>query len=464
MSIRVRKSCFRVRAAAFVAGLVALPVIVGFAADAKAPGKAIPKRRESADSSAAIVYGRVTNESDDPLADARVSVAVPATNMRFLDARARQRLREATTDANGNFWLELPGVAKTTTISVDAAEPGYERFSADRNGFLLRVAVTPGVPRELTLKLKPSRYFNGVVVDEQSQPIPGVQVSANAITPRVFAWVENAVSRSDGSFEIFNYPLVPQNFLGGVSKGAVTFFHPDYIETRIEDVYALSSHDQENLRIILKTGHKLAGTVLDVAGNPASHVLVKVVEGQHRKATITDRNGKFVLRGLTPGLATLTAHAFGVKQSTRQELSLDKDQTNFTLRLQTISLPADAKTYKVLGMTLTDVTPQLKSAYDLYDDRGALILDPGYEFDHLRIGYLASGYDFWLVGETRIRSVREFVKQLLAETAHQPSNERSVRVVYSFSRVDFDGTNTQYMKLTKDDLKQLQGLLDQLPQ
>ena len=40
----------------------------------------------------------------------------------------------------------------------------------------------------------------------------------------------------------------------------------------------------------------------------------------------------------------------------------------------------------VLGMQLADVTPELKSAYDLQQDRGALILDPGPNPDRLKIG------------------------------------------------------------------------------
>ena len=91
-----------------------------------------------------------------------------------------------------------------------------------------------------------------------------------------------------------------------------------------------------------------------------------------------------------------------------------------------------------------------------------MILDPGKDSDRLKIGQLAEGYVFWMVGNTRIGSVREFVNQILAETAGQNAEEYSVRVVYTFSTVDFDGTNTQYLKLTKDDLKQLQIVSDQL--
>ena len=102
--------------------------------------------------------------------------------------------------------------------------------------------------------------------------------------------------------------------------------------------------------------------------------------------------------------------------------------------------------------------------------RGALILDPGKDSDRLQIGRLAEGYVFLYVGSgvggravgTRIGSVREFVNQILAETAGQDAEEYSVRVVYSFSTLESIGTNTQFLKLTKDDRKQLQIVSDQL--
>lgn len=158
-----------------------------------------------------------------------------------------------------------------------------------------------------------------------------------------------------------------------------------------------------------------------------------------------------MLRGLDSGQAALTAHAFQIKQKARLQFALNSDQTDLSVRLKPMALPATLKTYTVLGMQLADVTPQLQSAYDLWNYRGALILDPGKDFDRLNIGSLAESYCFWMVGEKEVGSLRDFVKQLLAEAAHQFGNERSVRVVYSFSRVDFDGTNTQYIRLTKEE-------------
>jgi hypothetical protein len=226
------------------------------------------------------------------------------------------------------------------------------------------------------------------------------------------------------------------------------------------------------LRIVLPTGRKVTGTVLDSAGKPVPKAMVEAAlvkgensalgDGTYRKATVTDADGKFALRGLKEGQTKLSAHALAIKQKVSLPMVLDADKVGLEVRLQAITLPAGLKKHAVLGMQLTDVTPELKSAYDLFNDRGALILDPGHDFERLKIGDLAEGNVFWLVGQKRVGSVREFVSQLLAETGGLDAEEYSVRVVYSFKTPDFVGTNTQYMKLTKDDIKQLQAVSDKL--
>ncbi len=306
-------------------------------------------------------------------------------------------------------------------------------------------------------------YVAGKVVDEQGRPIPAAEISANLGFAFSSGGVERTASRPDGSFEIFSYPTRPA---GGprTSKGYVFFSHPDYIDTRIEDIYSLAPEKREAVRVVLATGCKVTGTVLDVAGKPVPKAMVEAIRKDytHRKATETDANGKFILRGLSQGLSLLSARAFQIKQKTQLPMALSGDKIDLEVRLRTIPLPANLETYSVLGMQLADVTPELKSAYDLFNDHGALILNPGKDSDRLKIGQLAEGYVFWMVGNKRIGSVREFVNRILAETADQNSEQYSIRVVYTFRTVDAVGTNTQYLKLTKDDLKQLQVLSDRL--
>ena len=67
-----------------------------------------------------------------------------------------------------------------------------------------------------------------------------------------------------------------------------------------------------------------------------------------------------------------------------------------------------------------------------------------------------------MVGNQRIASVREFVERILAEADTQNRDQYSIRVVYNLSTLEFDGTNTQYLKLMKDDVEQLKIVLDQI--
>jgi beta-lactamase regulating signal transducer with metallopeptidase domain len=452
--------------ATVVAGLVILPLVVAFAADPEQTSKTSPEGQQTGGAQTAILHGRVTNEAGVPLGNVRVRVAIPGADMRFVDSTTPHKQLEAKSNTKGDYRLEIPGITKPTTISIDAMKPGYRRLVGTlmAGGDAKSVEVVPGATADVSLILKPALYFTGIVVDEHGEPISAVEIGANATIGRGSGGVERTASHADGTFELFNYPPKADILGRELGKGYVFFFHPDYIARTIDDVYALVPKEREALRIVLERGHEVTGTVIDVTGRPVPNAMVKVTreDGSHRKATMTDANGKFALRGLSEGLTTLSVRALDIKQKVHMPTAVNGDQNDLQVQLKPISLPADLKKHAVLGMQLADVTPELKSAYDLYFDRGALILDPGKDSDRLNVGRLAEGYLFWMVGNKRIGSVREFVNQILTETGGQDAAKNGVRVVYSFSTVDADGTNTQYLKLTKDDLKQLQIVSDQL--
>jgi Carboxypeptidase regulatory-like domain len=454
--------------ATLFAGLVTLPLVVAFAVDPEQTSKAAPKGQQSAGAQAAILRGRVTDEAGAPLVDVRVRVAIPAADMRFVDASTqnKRRLMEAKSDAKGDYRLELPEITEHTTISIDAMKPGYRRLVGTlmSGGDAKRVEVAPGTAAEASLVLKPALYFTGIVVDEQGRPISAVKIAANVQFARASAGIELTASNSDGAFELFCYSVNPPTRQNEVSKGEVHFVHPDYIDREIEDVYALAPKERDSLRIILAAGYKVTGRVVDDAGKPVANAMIRAIrkDKTHRKGTTTDASGSFALRGVSGGLIMVTARALDIRQQAYVPIALKSDKLDLEIRLKPIELPADLKTYPVLGMQLADVTPELRSTYDLYSERRALIVDPGKDPDRLNIGRLAEGYAFWKVGNTRIGSVSEFVSQIVAETAGQNAAEYSVRVVYNFSAVDFDGSRTAYLKFTKDDLKQLQTLSEQL--
>ncbi len=476
MLTRIRTNRLTALSTSLVVGLVILPMAVAFAVDPEQAGKPAPEVQKPAGSGAAILHGRVTDEAGAPLGDVRVRVAIPAAEMRLVDSGAIRetlgpavpdhKLLDARSDASGDYRLEIPGLAGPTKISIDAMKPGYRRLVGTlmAGGDAKYIDVAPGTPAEASLILKPALYFRGIVVDEQGKPIPEVEVSANAIIGRGSGGVERTASRVDGTFELFNYPRKTDDLGKQLGKGHVFLNHPDYIDNRIEDIYALPAEKRETLRIVLATGRKVTGTVVGVDGKPVPDAMVEATrkDGGYRKATMTDARGKFALRGLTEGLTMLTAISLEIRQKLNLPIALNSDKLDLELRLRPLTLPAGLKAQEVLGMQLTDVTSELKSAYDLGNERGALILDPGKDSDRLGIGKLVEGYTFWMVGRTRVNSVREFVDRLLAETAGQNAEVYSIRVVYSFRTVEFVGTNTQYLKLTKDDRRQLEVVSDRL--
>ena len=456
MLIQGQSICLNARTALLVPILVALPLHLSLAAEQE------PKRKGAA----AVLHGRVRNEGGEPLAGVRVRIAIPAADMRFVIHGDDHKLFETISGDDGEYRLEIPGITEPTPVSIDAMKSGYRRLSGTlmNGGDDPRPQVAPGVVSERNVSLQPAIYFKGIVVDDQGQPIPSVEIAANAYTSGAVGGVERTMSNPDGEFELFNYPDKPFTIANEVSKGGVQFFHPDFVSRSIDDLYSLAVNERSAMHVELSRGCTIAGTVRDVNGDPAPQVMVKVsrATGSRLKATTTDSQGKFALKGIAEGPIVLSVRALDLKQKIQLPLDVDRDNNDLDVRLQEIPLPPNMKTFAVLGMKLTDLTPELKTAYDLWNDQGALILDPGPDSERLDIGALAHGYYFWMVGDGHVANVREFVEQILAEAETQTSEPYSIRVVYSLSNLQFDGTNTQYLKLSKADIAQLKTAVPRL--
>lgn len=182
-----------------------------------------------------------------------------------------------------------------------------------------------------------------------------------------------------------------------------------------------------------------------------------------RKATTTDSGGRFVLKGMAKAKNRIRVLSTALGQKATVEKTVENDEGGFAIHLKPMDdLPTDFKTHDVLGMKLTDATPEFSLAYEFPQYTGALIIDPGADSERLGVGRLQKGYVFWMVGQKSISSVREFVERLIAEAELQENANRGVRVVFTPVGADVDGTNTQYLKLTKADVDQLKAALKTL--
>ena len=302
-------SRMNVRSAALVVVISVLPLVFAFAAEAPNASRD-SVRVNRASSTVTILSGRVTSHSGEPLEGVRIVVAIPATDMRFLDTKQHHKRLKAKTNASGEYRVEIPGITEPTKISMDAKHPGYCSLA----GTLMSGSpgtdfeVTPGKAAEASFQLKLALYLKGVVVDEQGKPVAGVKVRANADWKKSSGGVERTVTKSDGSFELFNYPAQPPTHKQDVSKGTVEFSHPNYLSNSIKDIYKLPKVELQSLRIVLDTGNKISGTVVDAAGKPVAGVMIIADHnGDGRKAVTTDANGKFTLQGLMQGATRIRA-------------------------------------------------------------------------------------------------------------------------------------------------------------
>lgn len=430
--------------------------------------------------STSVLSGKVMNEAGEAIPEAVVRIAIPAADMRFVDPSSEHRQMEVRTSADGSYKFEIPETPKSTKVSVDAMKPGYRRLVGTlmSGGDETEVRVSPGAPVTANLVLKPAQYIKGVVVDEDGQPIAGVKVGANANSPMASGGVERTATNKDGVFEIFSYPAEPPVLVGGVTKGVISFTHPEHIGHTIPDIYALGPFERISLWVVLKNGHRLAGQVVDAAGKPVPNVMVRSLpplDYRNRKAVLTNAEGRFNLLGVTPGAKLLSVYANDIEQKAEMPLDVKSDQTELVIKLQKMAIESPPTTYEVLGMRLTDVTPELNQAFGLHMKEGALIMNPGPDSQRLKIGELAKGYVFWMVGDTHVANVREFVEQILKEVETQTADRSKtrrlvesaveaatgqgerfqVRVVYTLSTLEFDGTNTQYLDLGRGDVDQL---------
>jgi hypothetical protein len=414
-----------------------------------------------------VIHGLVVDENDAPLPDALIRIAIPAGDMRFVDSTTNHKVVEARAGGDGKFRVELDGIEEPVQVSLDAMKPGYRRLSGTlmEGGRHAALEVRPGASAEIDLTLLPARYFAGQVVDKRGKPISKVRVRAMSRTETATGGIEITATGSDGTFEIFNFHLQPAIWGKGQSKGVVQFEHPHYIAQRLDDIYAIPEKKQDSLRIVLDSGYALSGTVVDVNGKPMANTAVTAAHssGKGRKGTVTDAEGRFTLRGLVKGNTKLNAKALALNQRGMLPVAVNEDKSDLVLRMKTIQLPAGLKIWSVLGMRLADGNDRLQEAYDLQDASGAIVIDPGTDSDRLQIGKLETGFNFSMVGKEHVGSTREFVQQILAEAAGQIAEEYSIRVVYGFATAEMEGSNTQYLKLTGADLRELKSLLEEMP-
>jgi PDZ domain len=430
---------------AVAASLVAARSVLATVEGADQPKAGIPESLPDG-TRVTILRGRVTNEKGEPVAGAVVYIDDDPT-------------LQANSDVNGAFRMRISGVARSKAVYIIAMKP----VASGRLQGLMATSrwcqIAPGSVSNVDLTVNSPLYLAGTVVDDRGQPISKACITANtAVSGYTIGAVAKTISQSDGSFELFNYSLPRDaNANGEWPTKALAASHPDYLEVVIENPHAIKPNERDKLRIVLQDGHKVSGTLLDGAGKPAPYLTIKATGSKgSQKVTETDERGKFVLRGLVDGSTLLTSVDRKSKQQARVPLVISADRNDVTIRLQPMQIPKDLPTYAVLDMRLADVTPELRLAYDLPNQLGVMVLDPGKNSDSL--SWLSDEGDVLLsVGSERVRSVRDFLEKIVAIAPEQGADEGSIGVWIARP----DRCVLAHVHVTAERIQNLRGVLDQ---
>jgi hypothetical protein len=305
--------------------------------------------------------------------------------------------------------------------------------------------------------------YAGQIIDQRGQPVANVEVIAThrRFDEQSFGYIDSVKSNDQGRFliqrETARSGAHPESVVDYVIR--LDFKHADYLYGRLEDLHLFSREQATHLKVTLSDGRSIKGQVVDAEHHPVAGALIEVTFGKSydlRKGLLSDADGRFEFHGLSADATAIDVLTLEQRQpplTGHQDVGEGGVDAGVIV-LTPIVLPAGKVTHELFGMKLVDVDEAIQKMFHLSRPDGVLIIDPGPQSDRLEIGELKRGDSFWMVGESTVKDFAGFKKALQTAT-RGGADSATCRVVYNFRRPDFEGSNTQYIRLTRAQIAEL---------
>ena len=399
-----------------------------------------------------------------PITGAQIIAVSPDIDMRYADCRTNGHRLEATTDANGRYQIIVPSSLLTATWSMRAAHLGHNTSC----GALMTggdvVEVIPGHEgRQYDFGLAPGLAVCGQVVDEAGSPIAGVDITAlDRETKRdAYGYIAVTKTSADGRFVIYDYPQQSHPD----SAGEIEFTHPLFCRAMIPDIYQTEPRNRVALKVVLRTGRSISGLVTDEAGTSVPDAIIEAETDNHhdRKSLRSGVDGRFRLVGLPSAPIHLYIRANGYDLQFLEDRNLTHGGIVDAIFTLSKAAPPSGPAHVALGMTMLDATQELLRRYHWDHSHGVIITAAAPVASTLGIGHMEEGDLIWGAGEKyNIKSVAEFVDEVLAPQHRNQDGSVSCRVVYAYRRIAGSGSNTQYLALSPAQVAELELLQQKL--
>ena len=356
---------------------------------------------------------------------------------------------------------DLPTTLVYTVLATGYRTPGAipeDQEEGEVGGAATHVTVKAAGRGTVDFWLTSGMEVGGRVVDPEGRPVPGVEITVSENTKTSTGYVEFPVADAQGRFSV--HDLTRPQFNRGKEKGTLDFAHPERVAVRIEDVYAMSAQERRALRIVMPVGLRLQGTIRHANGEPAVGVLVAAYAGESntgRRGAFADEEGRFVLRGLTPGKLILRAHSGEHLSFVRREITLLRHEDDFDLRLEAAPIAHTAKREEILGLELVYMPPKARAHFEFYERHAMLITAVTDEAPEELKRYARVGDILWRVGRIHVESVRDVARgvvkrvdwwtEITSRNNRPPPAQYSIGFVIGMRRPDLDGTYTGSLKL-----------------
>jgi RNA polymerase sigma factor (sigma-70 family) len=333
----------------------------------------------------ALTFRVLDAVSSEPVAGARV-----ATLGFTMDGVAAPRVTGTNGIVKIPYLESFPGDDRLSQFPVFVRREGYGSRQVQwlsTTGSVLRA-----VGSEYTVKLSPGIRLRGTVVNEQNEPLPGIQIGAfgsnyrgytvsstdGVITSPPIVRVDDfssygrssdatneipLITDSNGTFELPDFPADLRGVVVELKNGEGARHRvrtPAGSRLTAESLPEISFEDlvAGRARIVLPEGATVVGIVLDETGQPVGRASV-VEASQPGNLTVlsrntTDANGQFVLRGRPERETIFTVSAEGFADVSRAHfVKRGEDPLRIELRP---AIPLRGRVVDETGRPLAGVT------------------------------------------------------------------------------------------------------------